>query len=227
MHYEKKISDTGSDQDKSTEQDGKVVHTTQMSTTTEQCMKSVIFQTANAYMGNTKGQRVRVKIMFDPGSDRSYVRKEICKHISLDYHEEMLNVTGYGGKNEGAHLYKVRHANIQPIYPSSETRSIELVETDKICSKIHREALPYNLFKCKYLRRIRLADDYTTSSDDEIDVLIGLNYYWSFVTGKVKRQINKPIAVESILGWILQHNWICQPPSDFKIYSNDSLTLPL
>ena len=60
--------------------------------------------------------------------------------------------------------------------------------------------------KCKYLQGIQLAENYATSDEEDPDVMLGLDYYWSFITGRVRRQEGKPIAVESILGWILQVN---------------------
>ena len=87
-----------------------------------------------------------------------------------------------------------------------KSRSVNLVETDVICSNIHREAVSNHVLEFSYLQGIDLAEDYSSTSDDTIDVLIGLDFYWSFVTGKTRRKPNKPIAVESILGWMLQAN---------------------
>ena len=38
----------------------------------------------------------------------------------------------------------------------------------------------------------------------DVDLLVGLDFYYSFITGNVKRnQIGETIAAESKLGWIL------------------------
>ena len=37
----------------------------------------------------------------------------------------------------------------------------------------------------------------------EVDVLIGSNFYWSFVTGDVVKSSEGPVAVDSKLGWFL------------------------
>lgn len=169
-------------------------------------VKKVLFQTANAYLKNDKHHKTKIKVVFDSLSDRSYVTKAASKTLNLKYHEETLSIEGFLGKTEEAKVYKVRHANIEPLHPSNESRYVELVETDRICPSIHREAITANLLESRYLQGIQLAEDYSSSSDDEVDVLIGLDYYWDFVSGRVKRQKDKPIAVESILGWMLQKN---------------------
>ena len=48
---------------------------------------------------------------------------------------------------------------------------------------------------------MQLAD---SGSTDEIDLLIGSDFYWSVVTGKTKTgKNNKPVAVETKFAWIL------------------------
>ena len=191
-----------------------------MSTTTHiNTAPKVLFQTANAYIQNDKRHQAKIKILFDPCSDRSYITTEASRKIKLKYHEENLEISGFSGKTEGTQLYKVRHATIHSIHLSNESRYVELIETDRICPSIHREALPSNLLQCKYLQGLNLAEDYTSSSDEEIDVLISLDYYWEFVTGRVKRQKNKPVAVESILGWMLQANCGATPADASKATS--------
>ena len=41
--------------------------------------------------------------------------------------------------------------------------------------------------------------------EDEIDLLIGMNYYWAFMTGKVQQlhEFCSLVMLESVFGWIL------------------------
>ena len=41
------------------------------------------------------------------------------------------------------------------------------------------------------------------NSDSQIDVLIGADHYWNFMTGEVKRGSKGPVAIKTILGWVL------------------------
>ena len=50
---------------------------------------------------------------------------------------------------------------------------------------------------------IKLADSNSTNSDMNIDILIGADYYWSFMTGKARQSSLGPTVVESILEWVL------------------------
>lgn len=53
-----------------------------------------------------------------------------------------------------------------------------------------------------HLDGLELADK-PCSSGSSIDLLIGSDYYWNFVTGETKRGEEGPIAVNSKLGWLL------------------------
>ena len=67
--------------------------------------KSVMFQTATAYLKNEKHHRIKVKVLFDPGSDRSMITKATSIRVKMRNHEEMLSISGYGGKSEEAKLH--------------------------------------------------------------------------------------------------------------------------
>ena len=180
-------------------------------TTMENSNEKVIFQTGNALLrkcnGKSPDQSVEVKVMFDAGSDRSYITTAACKKLNLMKHKENLNIKGFDGKGEGVKSYNVRHAILQAISPwkiFTDCVGVRLVETERICAPIQREAVSIDVLNSEYLRPLEMAEDYSTSSCDEIDVLVGLDYYWQFITGEVIRQEGKPMAVKSILGWMLQ-----------------------
>ena len=49
---------------------------------------------------------------------------------------------------------------------------------------------------------MELADE-LSSSENSIELLIGSDYYWHFVTGETRRSEERPIVVDSKLGWLL------------------------
>ena len=63
--------------------------------------------------------------------------------------------------------------------------------------------LPAKVFtNYAHLDGLELADE-PYSSGCSIDLLIGSDYYWNFVTGETKRGDEGPVAVKSKLGWLL------------------------
>ena len=67
-----------------------------------------------------------------------------------------------------------------------------------ICSPLTERV---NLQDHPHLQEFELVD--SAESPDSIDVLIGSDHYWDFVTGKTIRGDFGPTAVRSKLGWLL------------------------
>ena len=55
----------------------------------------------------------------------------------------------------------------------------------------------------EHLTGLKLADSEINGGDVEIDLLIGSDFYWKMVTGRVVRGDNGPTAIETRLGWVL------------------------
>ena len=92
-----------------------------------------------------------------------------------------------------------------------------------LCSPLQDQTYkgPYDK-NSAYLKNLLLSDDYeNTSAKPSIDLLIGIDFYYNFVTGKIKRgPPSFPIVVESILVWL-----ICGPTANKRININKMLIL--
>ena len=69
----------------------------------------------------------------------------------------------------------------------------------------HSTPQPIDLCMMKYqhLSDLDLGDHPNRGSVMEVDLLIGSDYYWSFVTGETRRGDGGPVAVRTKLGWVL------------------------
>ena len=54
-----------------------------------------------------------------------------------------------------------------------------------------------------HLMQLHIADMSAGTNSMEIDVLIGSDYYWELVTGKIRTSECGPIAVNTQMGWVL------------------------
>ena len=55
----------------------------------------------------------------------------------------------------------------------------------------------------EHLSGLELANSGSITGELEIDILIGSDYYWRLVTGRVLRGVSEPAAVENRLRWVL------------------------
>ena len=65
------------------------------------------------------------------------------------------------------------------------------------------------------------------SSDSQIDVLIGAEDYWDFMTEKVNHRSKGPVAIKTILGWVLNGTFQWQSSSQTSVNLCDSHVLKI
>ena len=72
-----------------------------------------------------------------------------------------------------------------------------------ICSELINHHTAVACENYDYLRSLELADT-STNSVNKVDLLIELDFYYSFATGEsIRGKTNEPIAIKSIPGWII------------------------
>ena len=81
---------------------------------------------------------------------------------------------------------------------------VEALVIPTICSNLYNQytnrAISNNY---SHLKNLKLAQE-SNQTCVKIDILIGLDYYYNFMTGNIiKGKSNEPIALESTLGWII------------------------
>ena len=54
-----------------------------------------------------------------------------------------------------------------------------------------------------HLANLTLADPPDGEVESKIDILIGVDFYWSFVTDRIIMGKSGPVAVQTSLGWVL------------------------
>ena len=65
------------------------------------------------------------------------------------------------------------------------------------------------------------------NSDSQIDVLIGADHYWNFMTGEVKLGSKGPVAIKTILGWVLNGTFQSQSSIQTSVNLCDSYVLKI
>ena len=88
-----------------------------------------------------------------------------------------------------------------------------------ICSPLEKHNLDLLQEQYTHLRGLTLAENPRDIENREVDILLGLDYYYSFFSGKtVKGRTYGPVALDSCLGYV-----ICGPITKQNAYSNLSI----
>ena len=167
-------------------------------TTTNRSTIAVALQTATVNVKVAKSaSTIQARLLFDSGSQRSYVTKELRQKLKLPaLKSEALHLNTFGGSS----LKKQKCDTVELLLSKGgEEISINAVEFPTICSSLPVEVEVENY---PHLKSLKLADDFDKENTG-IDILIGSDYYWEFMTGNVIKGSSGPVAVESKFGWVL------------------------
>ena len=75
-----------------------------------------------------------------------------------------------------------------------------------ICSPLQNQGVNFAASTYQHLSGLLLADSISADENEsnvEVDVLIGADYYWHFLTGAIKRGESGPTALQTKVGWVL------------------------
>ena len=161
---------------------------------------NTILQSGRACL-QSGNKSIEICVLFDTGSQRSYIRQNIVDSLQLDGPLEKLSVSTLGGdvstktmKNLSLSLYP-RNGNKQPII-------LKALSIDKICDAL--PPLNFDPTEFDHLKNLEFADVYPRGRET-VDLLVGLDYYFDIVHGGKCRRggHGAPLAIDSKLGWIL------------------------
>nr|XP_047144811.1 uncharacterized protein LOC100214846 [Hydra vulgaris] len=172
------------------------------------CQDNILLQTAKAEISETsnsiKKTKIVARVLFDNCSQKSFVTSDVRKKLNLKtIRNKILNIKVFGESCEKPRkfdLVSIKIKNIQTNHYST----FEAYVTPIICSPIINQRIDLAKLQHTELANIPIADD--LKDGKEIDILIGANYYWNFVTGQLIRANQSLTAVNTILGWTLNGN---------------------
>ena len=161
----------------------------------------VALQTAIAAVEGKVGSRVRV--MFDSGSQKTFVTESVVKSLGLKVlREEELGVKTFGSREAEIEMRMVYAIPLVPVN-GGKSITIEAFSVNEISTiaNQHVEDIK-NVYS--HLTDIQFSDFSRVDDFLEIDILIGANYMWNFQDGDVKRGgQDEPVAIHTELGWVL------------------------
>ena len=169
--------------------------------------KSVLLQTAKGFISKAQNpeQSTVARLIFDSGSQRSYISERLRDSLALPtVSHETLTINAFG-EDTG----KLQNCDITQFCVRSPYNSLNMYVNayvvPVVCAPLKSQ--PINFAACNYthLSGISLADFPAENGQElNVDILIGSDYYWHFLTGGcIKGEQNSPVALDSMLGWIL------------------------
>ncbi len=156
----------------------------------------VLLQTAVADVNPGSKKSVKARLIFDSGSQRSYISNRIRNVLELPaIGMENLLIKTFGSEQE-----LPKSCDVVKISLSKSGGGIHLYvdafSVETICSPISKQKICVAKASYDHLTSFELADGCDGKVDMPIDILIGSDYYWQFITGETRRGRNGgPVAV--------------------------------
>ena len=155
-----------------------------------------MLQTARAVASNEDGTKTKnVRILFDNGSQRSYVTNTLKSQLDLEpLKKETLHLNTFGEQS-----YRTQDCDVVKICLTKPGSGCEDIEICALGFSVICSSLPSKIDVTKYshLDNLEFADDFDVISNDTIDILIGSDYYWNVVNGEALRgeSVQQPLIV--------------------------------
>ena len=89
------------------------------------------------------------------------------------------------------------------VMKDGETLKVTALVVPLICNPLTSQPVNYSKDHYKHLVGIELVDSADIGDVLEVNMLIGSDFYWNLVTGRVRRGRSGPMAIHTKIGWIL------------------------
>ena len=164
----------------------------------------ILLQTANAIVTDEKeNQCCAVKILLDPRSQQIFITQRAVKELKLKPLCELnMGVRGVLSHREGEMKLKEYEIRLLPM-SSKENYLIKVLSVPRIYSKIKGQNLNCVIKNHNFIRDLQLAGT-SFNGEANVDILIGADLYWKFVTEETKQSEScNVVAINFAFGWLI------------------------
>ena len=169
---------------------------------------ATVLQTAKIYIKTSTGQ-VLATVLFDSASDRTYVSSTMVKLCQPKKRcQEYISYSSFGGERANtSRLSSVYDLHLLDM--KGETHILSAAEIPVICAPLARTSVPQEILD--YFSHVKLADDYARNRYLQVDILVGIDFYWKLVGTSPAVHREGLVALPSVFGYILNGCWTTTP----------------
>ena len=163
----------------------------------------VLLQTARAqvFQPDKPSNTMDVRIILDSGSQRSYVENRVRETLELPTEQVETIVIKTFASKERIQVCDVIKLAIKT--KDGTNLVLPFLAVPTICEPLSGQPIAIAKERFRHLSNLELADHGSVKGSLEINILIGADHYWKFVTGKVTHGTTGPTAIHTVLGWVL------------------------
>jgi len=160
--------------------------------------RAASLQTALVTVVAPDGRRVKATALLDSGSDRSYVSAAFVKKVR----PECKGSTSLRYAPFGSGLPFSLDADVHEFSfcTNDDCLMMSFCEVPFVCAPLRRIGAPLSLLACA---PTPLSDAFGEDRELVVDLLVGVDHYWTVMTGRSLRLSPSLMVQESRFGWVL------------------------
>ena len=188
---------------------------------------TIVLQTSSACVTNPKhvhgsqrqpeDQFCVVNVLFDTGSQQTFISDRLVKELKLTPLRQINMEVSAFLNTEESNLKLSEHEIVVKSICNDQRRVITALGVPKICSELKNQSYRIAVEKYSFLQNLQLANQ-AHLDNTNIDLLIGADTYWEFLTGETQRDKScSLVAQKSIFGYLVSGPLMND--SSFKIFA--------
>ena len=165
---------------------------------------TIVLQTASAcVMNKPKDQFCVINVLFDTGSQQTFISNRLVKELKLAPLRQIdIEVSAFLNTEESNMKFS-EHEIVVKFVCNDQRRVITALGVPKICSELKNQSYRIAVEKYSFLQNLQLANQ-AHLDNTNIDLLIGADTYWEFVTGEIQRDKScSLVAQKSIFDYLV------------------------
>ena len=149
---------------------------------------------------SAEGLRIQGNILFDDGSQRSFITEEVATKLNLKpNNSEHIAVAPFGAEYTSAQCLSVACVFVET--ESGESIPITILIVPFIAAPL-QSSVRASVSTFQHLQGLKLAHPITNEDNFQVSMLIGTDFYWRFIEDNIVRG-DGPTAQQSKLGYLL------------------------
>jgi hypothetical protein len=162
------------------------------------CNRSILMKTLVVHVVSANGKKVKARLLFDEGSQRSYVRTQLARQLGCQVTGKIAMQSNlFGGHVTGVKTKQNYRVQVQGI-DGKYKENLQLIGEDVICTGC--PSIPQGPWM-KELSQKKISVTDTGTDSTIVDILIGSDLWGKLMTGRMCKLKCGLIAVESVFGW--------------------------